>query len=222
VPALAVIAKDSQALSPARATLAQLLVQAERLRVETEPLAEQLRRCDEAAARADRALADRDAALAEYDYLVGQAIARGSPRPEPPAALDEAEIALRLAETDARAVINERERVNGALSTANERGSLIQREIASVTAEILVEEAVRVAEVGFTEAFKAMRRHEAIIQGVHDHFRQTGQMHAVEALETRLRGIRTELAADKAVDVAAARRFAEALGRDPAALLEVD
>jgi hypothetical protein len=155
MPNLAIIAKDSRNLSPARSTLAQLLHQAEQLRIEFEPLAAQLRRCDEAQARADRALATRDALLEQYDRAVGQAISRGEPRPDPPRELDQAEIALRQANIDAKAVIPVRDRLAAELQGASERGSAIQREVAAVTAQILAEEAVRVAEVGFTEAFKS-------------------------------------------------------------------
>ena len=109
MPALAVLARDSKALSPARPTLAQPLPQAESLRREVEPLAANLARCDEVAVRADRALNARDMLLAEHDHAIAQAIVRGEPKPEPPAALDEAEIALRVAETDARAITRERE-----------------------------------------------------------------------------------------------------------------
>jgi hypothetical protein len=94
VLALAIVAKDSKALTPARASLAQLLAQAERLRVETEPLAEQLRRCDEVAARADRALAHRDRLLEEHDAAVAESIVRRRPRPDS-MLVDEAEVALR-------------------------------------------------------------------------------------------------------------------------------
>jgi hypothetical protein len=47
--------------------LAQLLHQAEMLRIEVEPLAESLRRCDEIQAHVDRALAHRDRLLEDYD-----------------------------------------------------------------------------------------------------------------------------------------------------------
>jgi hypothetical protein len=57
MPNLAIIAKDSTSLSPARASLAALLAQAEHLRLDTGPLAERLRRCDETSSRVDRALA---------------------------------------------------------------------------------------------------------------------------------------------------------------------
>jgi hypothetical protein len=49
---LAIIAKDSAALTPARSALANLLAQADQLRRETEPLYERLQRYDEIEARA--------------------------------------------------------------------------------------------------------------------------------------------------------------------------
>jgi hypothetical protein len=42
VPTLAIVAKDSKALTPARSTLANLLSQAERLQLEAQPLRERL------------------------------------------------------------------------------------------------------------------------------------------------------------------------------------
>jgi hypothetical protein len=130
-----------------------LLHQASQLRLEVEPLAAQLARCDEVAAHADRALVARDALLAQHDHLIAQAIVRRAPRPEPPQELDDAEIELRRANIDAKAVIPVRDRLNAELQGASERGSAIQQATAAIMASILVEEAISIAETGFTDAF---------------------------------------------------------------------
>jgi hypothetical protein len=219
---LAIVAKDSRALSPARASLAHLLHQAEQLRREVEPLYEQLRRCDQATARADRALVARDALLAEHEIEIADAVLSLAPPPEPPQALDEAEIELRAANSAAKAVITVRDQINAAMQSAHERGAAIQREVAAVTAQILVDEAVEIANRGYRGAFRAMRRQLALVEGVHEHLRATMQLHAVEQLEKHLKVIRSELASDKTPNAAEVQRFIEALGRDPSAELEVE
>jgi DNA repair exonuclease SbcCD ATPase subunit len=172
---LAIVAKDSKSLSPTRASLANLLHQAELLRREVEPLATNLARCDEVQVRADRALDRRDRLLEEHDRAVADAIVFGQPRPDS-MLVDDAEIELRAAQTDARAVTRERDRLSTELQSANERGGAIQRQVAAVIAQILVEEAIAIAKTGFTEAFKLMRRHEALVTAVHEHLRATGEM----------------------------------------------
>jgi hypothetical protein len=221
VPALAVLARDSNALSPARSTLAQLLHQAESLRREVEPLAANLARCDEVAAQADRALAERDRLLEEHDRAVADAIVHRRPRPDS-MLVDDAEVSLRRAQTDFRAITRERERLNAELQSASERGSAIQREVAAIMADILVEAAIGAAETGYREAFRAMRKFERVVEGVYTHLKLNGQMHAVERLEIATRAIRAELAADKSIDIAAVQRFVTALATDPSAELEVE
>jgi hypothetical protein len=220
VSALAVLARDSESLSPARATLAQLLHQAESLRREIEPLAAQLARCDEVVARADRALDHRDRLLAEHELAVADAILRRQPRPDP-MLVDAAEIGLRAAQVDARAITRERDRLNAELQSASERGGAIQREVQAVTANILVEAAIAVAKTRFADAFREMRKFERVVEGAYSHLRLNGQMHAVERLELATRAIRADLAADKSVNVAAVQRFITALGTDAAAELEI-
>jgi hypothetical protein len=219
VSALAIVAKDSKSLTPARSMLANLLYQADQLRREVEPLAEQMRRCDEVQDIADKAQRHRDALLEEFDRAIAEAIVMRRERPDS-TLLDDAELELRRAQADARAIVRERDRLNVAMAALNERNAGLQREIAAVTANVLVDTAVAIADTEFRLAYRNMRRFEELIDGIHARLVQTGQ--AAEALDRQLRIIRTEISADRAPNIAAVQRFIARLAADLAAELEPD
>jgi nitric oxide reductase activation protein len=131
---LAVIARDSAALTPSRAQLARLLADLEALRLEAEPLQERLQRLDAASSRHDQALAHRDALLGSYEAMIAESIALGAARPEAPPALEDAEIALRQAASDERAVVNLPAASTSGSGTGRRRGARWSRSNGSMRA----------------------------------------------------------------------------------------
>jgi hypothetical protein len=231
VPNLAIVGKDSQALSPSRASLAQLLHRRAQLVAQAEPLNQRLMRIVEVVAKHQRAAARRDALLAAHEAGIGEAILAGQPRPEPPAELVEAEAAVEAARRDQRAVNDARERVEAEAAGINGQLAALTREITDQVCAVMAESAADYARNQYRAAFREMRSVEAAVDGVYAELRAIGMreqqtgggqgaMRALESLEKQLRALRTELAADKAPNLEPARRLMSALATDPAAKLE--
>jgi DNA repair exonuclease SbcCD ATPase subunit len=227
MPALAIVAKDSQSLSPARASLAQLIHRRAQLQSEAEPLHQRLQRCDSAIAEAARATQRVVALSAEHQSRFAAAIANGDPPPHKPHDLLRAEAAeaARAAAEQARASVAPETDV------VNQQLGALGREIADQIAAVSVEAALNYARSAYSDAFRKMNVIAAHIDGVHAELRDIGMraqqtggglgaMRALERLETELRQLRTRLASEQSDDRAPARRLLEALDTDPSAELE--
>jgi hypothetical protein len=217
---LAVIARDSAALTASRAQLAHLLHQLEALRSEAEPLHEQLARLDQAAARHDQALAHRDALLQSFEALIAESIALGAPRPEVPPALEDAEIALRQAASDERAIVSLRDQLQIQISSLNERTAPLQAALREVIGDVILEEALRLAG-DWHRAIAAADPLDAVVSGVFEHLRIAGLSNHRERLDKRLRAMQAARE-QSPPNISAVARLAHALMTDPSAELEVE
>jgi hypothetical protein len=228
---LAIVARDSQALSPARARLAQLLHRKAQLQAEAEQPNLRLHRIDSAIA--DYVLADRRVAAlsGEHQSNFADAIADGKSPPQRTHELLRAEAAALEAGHARAAAEQARERVAAEADAINGRLASLSLEIEDQVALCAVEAALGYARTAYATAYRQMNAAAAVIDGVYAELRSvgmrnqatgggTGQMRALEVLETELRQLRSRLASEQPEDREPARRLMLALSTDPTAELE--
>jgi hypothetical protein len=232
VPKQAVIARDSQALSPSRSALAQLLHQRARHAAQAEPPNARLVRLDGAVAGLARAKARLEEQRVAHLAAAAEAIAAGEERPGKPAALAEAEEAATAAEFDHEAAEAARAAIVDEVAGMNDQLSRLGREVSDQSAWVLAESAVSFARERYPPAFRALREAEAVVDGVYRLLRQSGQremaqgsggtaeLQALEWLERQLRELREALLADKSTNLQPALDLQLRLASDPAAELE--
>jgi hypothetical protein len=228
---LAIVAKDSASLSPARAQLAQLLHRKAQLQAEAEPLHQRLHRVDGAIAEHARA-ARRVAELsAEHQSKFAAAIVDGDASPPKTQELLRAEAQAVEAEAARAAAEQARERVAPEADGINQQLALLSREIEDQVAAVAVEAALGYAKSVYASAYRQLNQAAAALDGVYSELRDggmrnqatgggLGQMRALEVLETELRQLRSRLASEQPEDRGPARRLM-ALNTDPAAELEM-
>jgi hypothetical protein len=154
VPKQAVIARDSQALSPSRSTLAQLLYRRAQLAAEAEPWNQKLARIDAATAEHARA-AGRVAALsAEHQSKFAEAITDGDPPPPKSHELIRAEAEALEAEEGRAAAAQARELMAGKTQAINEQLAVLGREIEGQIAQVIAEAALDFAKTHFRQAYQ--------------------------------------------------------------------
>jgi DNA repair exonuclease SbcCD ATPase subunit len=229
VPDLAVIARDSQALTTARSALAQLLSRRAQLAAEAEPFNERLQGIDRTLA--DYAQAKQRVAELSTEHFTRfeQAIADGTPPPRKSAELLVAEAAAVEADEGRAAAERARERVASELQAVNGQLSALAIEIEAQVAECAVEAALDFARTCWRPAFEEMAAAGGILEGLLQELRDRGQrgqqtLRAMERLGRELAALRErdEQAAGQRVNREPARRLLEALGTDPSAGMEVD
>jgi hypothetical protein len=229
-PALAIVARDSAALSPARTTLAQLLHRKAQLQAEAEPLHQRLHRCDAAIAEAAQAIQRVADLSAEHQSIFARRIADGEPPPRKSDMLLDAEAWAGESEQARAAAEEARSAIAPEADAINAQLGALGSEIADQVAMVAVEAALDYARNTYATAFREMNAAAARIDGLHAELRAagmrdqqtgggTGQMRALEVLERELRQLRTALASEQPEDRGPARRLLEALSTDPAAEL---
>jgi hypothetical protein len=164
----------------------------------------------------------------EHQARFADAIVDGKPPPLKPHELLRAEAAAIEPEQARAAAEQARERVAPEADAINQQLGVLGREIEDQIALVAVEAALGYARTAYATAFRQLNAVAAHIDGVHAELRAagmrnaggTGQMRALEVLETELRQLRTALASEQPEDREPARRLMLALGTDPAAELE--
>ena len=230
---VAVLARESRAISPAKASLTMLLSQAARLTAERHPLDERLRRIDAAMAEHARKVARRDVLRQQWEAARAQAILDVDDWPPLPDELIEAEREVEPSQRDQPTLEQARERVIAEMDGINVQLSKLQPEIKGVVEQVVVDETVAYLRGTISQAKREYDRLWAVFQGAHAVLLSNGQrqqaqrrdasaMRALERLERKAAIVMAEWKAAKAVNEVPARTLLEALSRDAGAELSFD